>query len=196
MVRVPFVISIMIHQDLIRASIEKPVYKEKLRLRSYGTPKLSDTVFLELKKKYRSIVYKRRTALLLSDAYQSIREGRIIGASGQVAHELDYFLQQNQIERQTFIAYDRVALFGVAEPDLRVTFDSNIRYRTDAVLLEEGDYGELILDPDRMILEIKVQDSYPIWLVHLLEKFEIYPGSFSKYGTVYRDKLFVSKEKV
>ena len=46
------------NDQLIRASIEKPVYKEKLRLRAYGTPELTDNVFVEIKKKYDGIVKK------------------------------------------------------------------------------------------------------------------------------------------
>ncbi len=45
---------------LIRASLEKPVYKEKLRLRTYGVPQDGSSAFIEIKKKYKGIVYKRR----------------------------------------------------------------------------------------------------------------------------------------
>ena len=55
--------------SLIRESLSKPAYKEKLRLRSYGVPDMDSKVFLEIKKKYRGLVNKRRTTLELGEAY-------------------------------------------------------------------------------------------------------------------------------
>lgn len=179
-----------IDYELIRESIEKPVYKEKLRLRSYGTPELSDTVFLELKKKYRGIVYKRRIALPLEEAYASLAQGKLKEDRGQIAREINYFLQQYHPLPQVYLAYDRIALFGREDAELRMTFDFRIRSREDELDLAMGDRGELLLPKDEVIMEIKVANAYPMWLVQVLERLAIYPCSFSKYGNVYKKSLY------
>ena len=175
--------------ELIRTSIEKPVYKEKLRLRSYGVPKEDDTVFLEIKKKFKGIVYKRRIALALAEARESLRKGAVDEEKGQIAREINYFLEKYQPTPRVYLAYDRIALFGKEDADLRMTFDFRIRSRKEDLDLAAGDVGELLLPEENVILEIKVRDSYPMWLIQALEEFEIYPCSFSKYGNVYKKSL-------
>ena len=171
--------------DLISRSIEKPAYKEKLRLRSYGVPKEDDIVFLEMKKKYDGVVYKRRIPLKLKDAKESIRQRKIIGATGQIAKELEYVLQRYKPTEGTYLAYDRIAMYGKEDPELRVTFDFNIRSRQTDMDLSAGDEGECILPEDYVVMEVKVGDAYPFWVVNMLEEIGIYPASFSKYGNVY-----------
>lgn len=175
--------------DLIRASIEKPVYKEKLRLRSYGVPAQEDTVFLEIKKKFCGIVYKRRIALPLDEAKDSLEQGAVDESRGQVAREINYFLKQYHPHPKVYLAYDRIAMFGKEDADLRMTFDFQIRSRKDKLDLTMGDAGELLLPNGEVILEIKVRDAYPMWLIRALEQFSIYPCSFSKYGNVYKKAL-------
>ncbi|MGN1223590.1 MAG: VTC domain-containing protein, partial [Ruminococcus sp.] len=61
---------------LIRASLSKPYYKEKIRLRSYMSPaKEDDLVFLEIKKKIGGIVNKRRITLTLEEAEAYMQKG-------------------------------------------------------------------------------------------------------------------------
>lgn len=161
------------HYDLIRASIEKPPYKEKLRLRSYGVPKLSDTVFLEVKKKYKGIVYKRRIALPLAEAYESLERGTLTGEKGQIGREINYFIKRYHPVPKLYLAYDRIAMFGTEDNELRMTFDFSVRSREEELDLAKGDRGELLLDEGTVILEIKVRDAYPFWLVQALEQFEV-----------------------
>ncbi len=175
--------------ELVRRSIEKPVYKEKMRLRSYGVPAPGDDVFLELKKKYDGVVYKRRVELPLEEAYRSIAE-RKLTHEGQIEAEITYFLNQYELAPRVFLAYDRIAMLGKADRDLRVTFDFRIRSRVRDIDLEDGDAGEMLFDDDRVLMEIKASGSYPFWLVHALERCGIYPISFSKYGMVYKKYLF------
>ena len=175
--------------ELIRNSIEKPVYKEKLRLRSYGIPLKDDTVFLEIKKKYKDIVYKRRIALTMDEARESLARGVIDEEKGQIAKEINYFLKKYQPVPKVYLAYDRIALYGKYDADLRMTFDFRIRSRKDNLYLEAGDDGEMLLPDEDVVMEIKVKDAYPMWLVQALEKFEICPCSFSKYGNVYKKSL-------
>lgn len=174
--------------SLIRNSIEKPVYKEKLRLRSYGVPDMDSTVFLEIKKKYDGIVYKRRVEMTLAEAYQYMSGGRI-EREGQILNEIDWFKKFYAPVPKVFLAYDRVAMYDIYDRDLRVTFDTNIRWRNKSVELENGAWGDTLLGGDRYIMEIKIGDAMPVWLADVLDSLKIYPASYSKYGTCYEKYL-------
>lgn len=175
--------------DLIRNSIEKPVYKEKIRLRSYGVPEAGDPVFLEVKKKFRGIVYKRRVILSLEEAYDSLQKEQLKEEHGQIGRELSYVLQHYHVKPKVYLAYDRLALQGKEDPSLRMTFDFRIRGRLDRLDLAFGDEGEFLTEEDMVIMEVKAGDALPLWLVHALEELQIYPCSFSKYGTLYKQKI-------
>ena len=174
---------------LIRSSIEKPAYKEKLRLRSYGVPNENDNVFLELKKKYKGVVYKRRAVLPYGDAMRFIEENKAPEADAQLISEIRYFLDFYKPFPKLFLAYDREAYVGVFDSDLRITFDSNVRSRTDNLTLAAGDDGDMLLEDGLSILEIKLSNSFPIWLAHTLCNLNIYPTSFSKYGSIYKERV-------
>lgn len=184
---------------LIRRSIEHPVYKEKLRLRSYGVPDLKDKVFLEIKKKYKGIVNKRRTVLRLEEAYEFLFDGKVPKereyTNYQVIKELEYSLKLYEPVPKLYLAYDRKALHGKDDKELRITFDKNIRCRREALRLEAGDAGERIIDEDTWIMEIKTLGSMPVWLADLLTEFDIYNQSFSKYGTEYLQYLEQEKKE-
>lgn len=175
--------------DLIRASLEKPVYKEKFRVRSYGVPNASDNVFLEIKKKYKGIVYKRRMVMDLEASKKFLREGVPPEEESQIQNEIQYFMKYYEPEPKVFIAYDRMALFGKEDRELRITFDTNIRSRDYDLELESGDHGELLLERGEHLMEIKIAGAMPLWLSSLLTELSIYPASFSKYGNVYKKKI-------
>ena len=173
------------HYDLVSRSLEKPRYKEKLRLRSYGVPDKDSRVFIELKKKYDGIVYKRRTDMILRDAEAFLNEGAEAWDDTQINREIKYFLDFYRPVPAMVLCYDREAFFGKEDPEMRMTIDRNIRFREKDLYLEHGDYGELI-DPDGdYLLEIKVGHAMPIWLARLFSEYEIFPVSFSKYGKIY-----------
>lgn len=174
---------------LIRASLKRPVYKEKLRLRSYGTPTGEQKVFVELKKKFDHVVYKRRTVLPCAEAVGYLEGGAHPQPGDQICREIDWFLQSYRPKPRVFIAYDRVALAGVDNKDLRVTFDTNLRWRDDDLDLRAGSRGEPLLPPDRILMEIKIPGTAPLWLSRLLSELNVFPVSFSKYGTCYREHL-------
>ena len=174
--------------SLIRTSIDKPVYKEKLRLRSYGIPGGGSTVFLEIKKKFQGIVYKRRVPMTLDEAYTYIQGGDI-GRHSQILNEIDWFMGYYKPIPKVYIAYDRVAMYDKYDPELRVTFDTNIRWRDSSIGLENGDSGDVLLGDDTYVMEIKIGDAMPVWLADILDELEIYPGSYSKYGTCYETYL-------
>lgn len=180
--------------QLIRASIEKPPYKEKLRLRSYGVPSKEDKVFLEIKKKWEGVVYKRRISLPLREAEEYLEQGKPLQREGQIEKEIDYFVKLYHPKPKLYIAYDREAYFGKEDDGIRITFDQNIRSRENNLHLENGDKGELLLEKGEKLMEIKVGGVFPMWLVNILSGLEIYPMSFSKYGNIYKE--MVRKEHV
>lgn len=175
--------------ELARASIEKPVYKEKLRLRSYGTPSVGDDVFLELKKKYDGVVFKRRIKMELEQAMRYLELGIRPNIESQILNEIDWFLRSYDVEPKAFIAYDRIALAGVENPELRITFDNNIRWRSTMLNLSRGSWGSEILQADKRLMEIKIPGAMPTWLAHILSENEVFPASFSKYGNCYKQHL-------
>jgi len=174
---------------LIRSSIEKPQYKEKLRLRSYGVPKAADSVFVELKKKYDGVVYKRRVTMTQGEAMPWLLKGKSPGDESQIMREIQWFLDFYHPVPKAFIAYDRTALSGLENSALRITFDRNIRWRSTSLDLSQGDWGAPLLPPGKTLMEIKIPGASPLWLSRLLSELQIYPTTFSKYGTCYKQHL-------
>ena len=181
--------------DLIRRSIDKPIYKEKLRLRGYGTPGPDDPVFIEIKKKFHGTVNKRRIILPLERAENYLDYGLLAEEykTNQIFKEIDYILNFYNPEPKLYLAYDRVAYVGSEDNSLRITFDNDIRSRTDQLSLSSGDHGDRLLDKDLFLMEIKANTAVPLWLAQTLSKQEIYPVSFSKYGNIYRRKILCSQ---
>lgn len=171
--------------DLIRQSIGKPKYKEKFRVRGYGRVTEDSIVFLEIKKKYDGIVYKRRTAMYLDEAKKFLKTG-ITSHDDQITREIRYFFEFYKPVPKLYLAYDRVAYEGVRDRELRLTIDQRIRSRRTPLDLSRGDFGNLLTDGNTYLMEIKVPQAYPIWLADVLAELDIYPVSFSKYGTVYK----------
>lgn len=174
---------------LIRRSLEKPVYKEKLRVRSYGTATPEKEVFVELKKKYKGVVYKRRVSVKQSRAEAYLDYHVPLPVQNQITEELDYFLAfYKELKPAVFLSYEREAFYGRDDEDLRITFDENILWRDEDISLCSRPYGTPILDEDMVLMEIKVANAMPLWLSGLLSEEGIYKTSFSKYGQAYLQK--------
>lgn len=174
---------------LIRRSIEKPVYKEKLRLRSYGQANADSTTFLELKKKYKGIVYKRRIELPEKTAVRYMNGGAM-PTDSQIMKEIDYCKQfYGGLVPAVYLAYDRTAYFSTEDENLRITFDRNIRFRTDHIDLTESTDGYPLILNGTSLMEIKAAGAIPLWIVDILSRYQIRQVSFSKYGTAYEELL-------
>ena len=174
---------------IIRTSIEAEDYKEKLRLRSYGTPKADSTVFLELKKKFGGVVYKRRVGMTLTQAETYLLAG-LCPFESQLMAEIDWAMRfWNRPKGAMLIACEREAWFDDRHPDLRLTFDRSIRARESELRLDRGSAGTLLLPKDLILLEIKTAGAMPLWLSSALDGESILPGSFSKYGAAYTRSL-------
>jgi hypothetical protein len=183
---------------LIRKSLSKPAYKEKLRLRAYGVPRENEKVFLEIKKKVCGLVNKRRTKLRLNEAYNFVSTGQEPELKSymnrQVINEIEYMLRIYNLEPKLYLAYDRQALFGIDSRDLRITFDTNVRTRRYDLRLEAGDYGEQLLEDGKWLMEVKAEKNIPLWLSRMLSENKIFKTSFSKYGAEYQKMLLRERE--
>lgn len=174
---------------LIRRSLEKPVYKEKLRLRAYGDVTPETKVFLEMKKKYKGIVYKRRLGLKEQKATAYMAQPDMHLGQPQIGRELDYFKDfYKELFPAVYLSYDRQS-WRSEDGWLRITMDWNIQYRTEDVDLKKPCGGEQLLEPGQTLVEIKSPGAIPMWLVRTLSDHQIRQISFSKYGTVYRRLL-------
>ncbi len=176
---------------LIRRSIEKPVYKEKLRIRSYHQADSNTPVFVELKKKYKGVVYKRRILLSEQDAMAWLYEGEFSSKRTQIVDEIDYFMEYyGNLHPTVFLSYEREAYYAKDGSELRVTFDENIRCRQSDLSLKSDTNGRLILNDELTLMEIKCVGGIPLWMTHLLTEERIFKTSFSKYGTAYQTLIF------
>ncbi len=179
---------------LIRESLSKPYYKEKIRLRSYYSPaQPDDTVFLEIKKKIGGIVAKRRVTMTLAEADEYLRSRTKPECkkyiTEQVFSEIDNFLDMYDVTPKQYISYQRTAFFGKDNKDFRLTFDRKITKRRDDLTLASPSYGEQIIGADQRLMEVKILDAVPEWLIDKLSELKIYKTSFSKYGRAYQEYI-------
>ena len=180
---------------LIRHSIEKPAYKEKLRVRSYKLVGSDDTVFVELKKKYDGVVYKRRIARPESVALDWLLGKTKSPCDTQISREIDYFMSfYGSLRPSMFLSYEREAFYERAGEDFRVTFDDNILCRSTDLSLRCEPSGHSVLPPNRVLMEIKCSGAIPLWMVKILSSEKIYKTSFSKYGRAYIDTVLCDAE--
>ena len=154
------------NKDLVRTSMDKPFYKEKVRLRSYNTPGKDSTAFLEIK------------------------EGKSIDCNKQIVNEIDYCFKYYKLQPSLFLSYDRVAYYDKDDSSFRLTFDTNITARDYDLDLSKGVYGKKYCDSNTFIMEIKCAGGLPFWFLRALQEVKAYPGSFSKYGKVYEANYF------
>ncbi len=176
---------------LIRRSIEKPAYKEKLRIRSYSQATHDSTVFVELKKKYEKVVYKRRLPMAEQEGMAWVCRERACSVNTQISREIDYFIDYyGKLKPTVFLSYEREAYYDKNGGDFRVTFDHNVLSRQTDIDLCSTVYGEPILPENCVLMELKCSGGIPLWMVEVLSREKIYRTSFSKYGTAYSTLIF------
>lgn len=191
--------------DLIRQSIEKPLYKEKLRLRCYGEADATTVTYLEIKKKFKGIVYKRRIQLphLIASAYAcgQLSQDQVkpyldqsrLDESLQVLCEIDWMIKRHQLKPTVYIGYEREAYQSRSAEDFRITFDSELTFRTSSLTLENDriclQHNENLTEEPLYLMEVKTPGNMPLWFTALLSAAQIFPASFSKYGHCYKAHL-------
>jgi len=179
--------------DVISKSMDKPLYKEKLRMRCYGIPDETSNIFLELKKKFRGEVSKRRVALPISTLSQPLGEV-LVSEDRQIARELAFYIKSNPVEEKMHISFLRTAYSGIEDESLRVTFDNDIRYRLENMDFDHPEEGQRVLQEGYQVMEIKTRTGIPLWLSRLLSQNAIYKTSYSKYGTCFTDYMTAHKK--
>ncbi|HLR64489.1 MAG TPA: polyphosphate polymerase domain-containing protein [Pseudogracilibacillus sp.] len=177
--------------DIYYETKNKLKFRQKLRLRIYDQATLNDRAFFEIKQKNRKVVHKRRMVLPLREAYDYLGSLGMPNVDAyqtsnqQVFKEIDSFKQLYRLKPEMIVSYDRQALHGINDDDLRITFDMNLRCRKDDLRVENGPYGMNFIDPNLVVLEVKVTDSIPLWLTRILQKLACENRSASKYCTSY-----------
>ncbi|MDO4975837.1 MAG: polyphosphate polymerase domain-containing protein [Eubacteriales bacterium] len=199
------------NNDVIRESLQKPFYKEKLRMRCYGVPKNDQSqVFLEIKKKVNKVVTKRRVKLTYGEAklflYYGIFPETDDYMTNQVLKEIQYYLTHKNVYASTRISYDRHAFFDREDSSFRLTFDENLFYlkgecpdnikdfikglaKPGGVNYQDSRKGKRIIPEHLRLMEVKVSNAYPMWFARLLSDDGIFATSFSKYGVSYKHEL-------
>lgn len=180
---------------LIRRSLDKPVYKEKLRLRWYGKREEDTPIFIELKKKYKGVVYKRRIKHSWEETKKYFINGeKFLKGNKQITNELDYFVNfYKNLGPAVFLGYERDAYYGIENDKFRMTFDFNIRCQENDVLNQKMNNGTPVIKDDCVLLEVKTAEGLPQWLLSYFADQEVYRSSFSKYGTAYKEILLPKK---
>ena len=175
---------------LVRRSIERPVFKEKLRIRGYERAVPESTVFVELKRKYHDTVYKRRLPLSEVQAMEWTQGVCPCEADTQISREIDYFLSYyGTLCPTVFLSYEREAYRCLNGDSFRVTFDDAILCRETNLSLEADVYGTPLLENGLVLMEIKCAGGIPLWMTGVLSKEHIYKTSFSKYGAAYQKMI-------
>ena len=181
---------------LIRAPLDRPAYKEKLRLRAYGEPGGLTRSYVEIKKKYRGVVYKRRAALPLDAAMEGLERLRLPEETGQAGREALWLVRRWGLVPAAVISYDRQAWFHPAEPGIRITFDRDLTFRNRNLDLNAGDGGLPILPPDQRLVEIKTGGVCPVWLARLVREAGARRVHFSKYGLAWQRYIGPDKQEM
>ena len=171
---------------LIRRSIERPLFKEKLRLRSYGIPSKDDAVFVEIKRKLNGIGYKRRISVPFGEAKKLLRGEPIQCDDPQIEAELLAFINRYHPQPMVYLTYERYAMTAKDDPEFRVTIDRNLQYRMSEVESPSKDGMSPILEDGSLVLmEIKALGAIPQWLTDEMSKLKIRQAPFSKVGACY-----------
>lgn len=182
--------------EIIRTSIERPIYKEKMRMRWYGALQEETEAFVELKKKFDGIVYKRRIAMPFSDAVKYLLQDELPPKDSQILHEIQWVRQRYHLHPAAQIFYDRKAFCCKDNDQLRMTFDTNLKAsglldigisNENLALLQNNEVAQVALLPaNTHLMELKIPNAMPVWMSHVLSELKIFPTSFSKYGTYYK----------
>lgn len=172
---------------IIRHSLEKPKYKEKLRVRCYGEPSENSKAFVELKKKFNGVVYKRRFDANQKQALDYLCDGKECSVDSQISHEISYFKESHEnLKPRVYLSYEREAYFCTTDENFRLTFDFDIKARETDVSFYETSNDQQVLSSDFVLLEVKTVMGMPKWFLDYLSENEVFKTSFSKYGTAYQ----------
>ena len=175
--------------DVIRFSMGRPLFKEKLRLRCYDVSREDGELFLELKKKYNGVVYKRRLAIPVKSLFGRTVRDIVAGGSSQISREIDFYMKANAVRERIYISYMRTAFTCIKHDGLRITFDTDLAFRLERLDFSHPERGRSILPDGNMLMEIKTLGGIPLWMTAALCENEIYPAAFSKYGACYTDHI-------
>lgn len=175
------------YYGVISRSKNSSEFKEKLRIRTYEMPSgFVKDAYVELKKKFKGITYKRRIKLKLNIVEEMFEKNDLfpVMPDGQIKQEVVYFQQKTKCFPKVYISYNRHAYVCSDGSDMRITFDSDIFTREKNLSLKTNEEDILFGHEELVIMEVKVNGSMPIWFTNVLNKYSICPTSYSKYAKI------------
>ena len=194
-------------KDCYYETINGDPFRQKVRLRVYGKQAFKDSdAFLELKNKINGLVVKRRINMKLSDAVNFMNDCAKNGnsakiesyknADSQILKEIRQVIATKKLKPAVIVSYERLPLVAIDDESLRITFDFNLRSRSDALDQTEGTGGLRRCPKNVAILEIKTNKPLPYWLTKILAKYNYRNQTFSKYCSHYSPMRILSDIKI
>jgi SPX domain protein involved in polyphosphate accumulation len=175
-------------RDFFWAKIEGIKCRRKLRLRIYPGEDIEAVThgMVEIKQRINRTVQKRRLKLPIAEAELlcagTMERDDLDPDDRQVASEVQYMVQAMHLAPKCITAYRRRAFVGgLYDAGLRITFDIDVGCRVHGLKVSQNAYNHLFLSPDWSIMEVKVNDSVPDWVVSLLARHNCQLRRVSKY---------------
>jgi SPX domain protein involved in polyphosphate accumulation len=171
-----------------REKVDGIKFRRKLRLRWYETGEvLTDDalVFAEIKQRIDRVTQKRRATLPYWKALRLCNDRQFPDhedCDKAVIDEIFEFVWHYNLRPVSIVRYDRQAFIGTEyDIGLRVTFDTNLSFQTHNLHLHEQASGFLMLPPNQIVMEIKVNERIPYWLTEMIAAHNMQMIRVSKY---------------
>jgi SPX domain protein involved in polyphosphate accumulation len=162
--------------------------RRKLRIRHYESDSdLTDMtpVFVEIKQRIDRVTQKRRVRLPYIDALRLCNDRQIPDCDPEdqpIIDEVFVLLWQYNLIPASIVSYERQAFMGtIYDAGLRVTFDTTLATQIHPLHLHQKQANLPILPPDRVVMEIKVNERIPHWLTELIAEHNLQINRISKY---------------
>ncbi len=195
------------YYSLHNAKEFETVNRFKLRVRTYGEVG-SAPMFTEIKAKLEETIVKTRAAVPFGQWSKELIFGvRVPSFFKNERQELD-FLQFKRLvwelgaEPKALVRYVRESYVGTVDRYARVTFDRRLQYQmTDSWTdfgrsgiwrgMDSAEAQGFGLPYSGVILEVKALSYTPVWVMDLVERFQLHKKGNCKYSTaVWRDGFF------
>ena len=169
--------------------IEGLKIRKKLRVRVYNDIEAKSPAFLEIKRKFENTVFKERvkislpeTVTLMNGANLQILDEDTSFSEAATLGKFLYLKKRLNLRTKVLVTYEREALMGLDDPNLRVTFDINPRSFPNPRLEDIYREDDLIcFSKHAFILEVKFNGRMPVWIRNIIRDYRLHLQAISKY---------------
>jgi SPX domain protein involved in polyphosphate accumulation len=164
--------------------------RKKLRVRVYNEFKEGSPAFLEIKRKIEDTIIKERAQVNIEETEKLLNGAKLLLRNEDGKETFDrvvldrfvYLINRLKLEPKALITYEREAFFDPENPDLRITFDYNVRSFLNPTLQDFYREDDLrTFSSPNFILEVKFSIALPLWTRQMLKDFRLHLQSISKY---------------